>query len=727
MVRHVSEIAHSNERVLIVSKESSHLFKQLRKRLEQYDVAIQLASSLPPSYTRFNRIFFLNIKPDSELVIPSTTKTTVLLTKSFGRNFNARSSNKRIKYILLTSENIVDEELDQLLWFSISSDNEQILDLRSDRTGQRERTHNSSVNASPPQRQTVVKTAIFILIALCFGFIIPLIPATLLHIAMLDSYMKDNYAPVASLQPISSFLTESSATFYIPARPVYSLFSIALLPESYMRFNSHTESYFKVAKQLALAEQQLLRDFSSQQQLDRVGLLNLEAQNYLDRINTNLPNYTGLDQLKKGLKNKILISEKITKALPIASAIVSDSTDQTLMILVTNNARVRGAGGVIESIGIVKLSRHRIVSSRFYSAKQLKPKQLNLESISPMLVTYTPAEATAINDSTTSVDLFDTQEKLRGSLSSILGGSRPTMTLLVTTTALQNILAVFPELQLNGTREIITSENFAIKQRLYGSNPLFIPTVIDRMHETLGAVNSNALLSAVITSFNEKQIALLSSRSNIQQLLDGLYWSGKTITPKCVDSTSRCINDYLFSVDQDLSSRAGSSYVQKSESKTVRFLNSSTLESVVRISWKNESPLPPNQGGNYKLYTQLLLPPNSKVSQITKNNVLVEDVDTLSGQYNILGLYLEVNPQQTTELAITYSMPAILRETTNYQLITQKQLGSYTSNISFDLLLPEDYELISTNIDAVVNNERISYNSILNTDKLFFVQMKRKH
>ena len=62
------------------------------------------------------------------------------------------------------------------------------------------------------------------------------------------------------------------------------------------------------------------------------------------------------------------------------------------------------------------------------------------------------------------------------------------------------------------------------------------------------------------------------------------------------------------------------------------------------ISWKNESPLPPDQGGNYKLYTQILLPPNSKVSQITKNNVLVEEVDTLSGQYNILGLYLEVNP-----------------------------------------------------------------------------------
>ena len=77
-----------------------------------------------------------------------------------------------------------------------------------------------------------------------------------------------------------------------------------------------------------------------------------------------------------------------------------------------------------------------------------------------MLVTYTPAEATAINDATISVDLFDTQEKLRGAFHRFLGGRRPTMTLLVTTTALQNILAAFPELQLNGSREIITSENF---------------------------------------------------------------------------------------------------------------------------------------------------------------------------------------------------------------------------------------------------------------------------
>ena len=648
------------------------------------------------------------------------------MVKPFGKVVTVSTARKHLKFIVLTSEDITEEELSQVLWFSISSSNEHILDLRTDRS--KHRDQNSRIPTAPavPQRKTVMRTAIALFVALCVGFIIPLIPATLLHVAMLNSYTKDNYAPVEFLQPVSAALTRTSAVLFIPARPIYSLFAISLFPESYIRFNTYTESYFMTSKQLALAEQQLLRNFASQQLLDRVGLLNLEAQNYLDRINTNLPNYSGSDQLRKTLKNKVLISEKITKALPIVSAIASDSTDQTLMILVTNNARVRGTGGIIDSVGIIKLSNHKIVSSRFYSAKQLQTGQINLETISPMLITYTPAEATAFNDATTSVDLFDTQEKLRGSLSSILDGRRPTMTLLVTTTAMQNILAAFPELQLNGSREIVTAENISIKQRLYGSNPTFIPAVMDKMSDTLGTVNPSVLFSSIITSFNEKQLALLSSRPNIQQMLDGLYWSGKTISPKCLSTTVRCINDYFFSVDQDLSSREGSSYVQKSESKTVRFLDTSTLESTVRISWKNESPLPVDQGGNYQLYTQVLLPPNSNVSQVTKNNVLVEEVDSLSGQYNILGVYLEVAPQQTTELAITYTMPAMLRETTNYQLITQKQLGSFTSNISFDLMLPEGYVLGSTNIDAVVNNERISYNGILNTDKLFFVQIKRK-
>jgi len=726
MARYVSEIAHSNERVLIVCKDVSLLSKQLTKRLEQYDVAIQTTAKVPPSYARFNRIFFLDLKPDSQLIIPLTIKTTVILIKPFGKEVTVSTAHKHLRYIILTSHNITEDLLSQILWFSISSSSEQVLDLRTERYRPMDQTRGPSSVSIIPQRRTVIRTAVLIFIAICFTFIIPLIPATILHIAMLNSYTKDDYAPVEFLLPISSALTQASVTLFIPARPFYSLFSVSILPETYIRFNIYTDSYFRVAKQLALAEQQLLWDLFSQLSLDKVGLLNLEAQNYLERISTNLPNHSALEQLRKTLKNKSLISEKITKALPIISAFASDPMDQTLMILVTNNARVRGTGGTIDSVGIIKLKNHRVASSRFYTAKQLQQKQLNLERISPMLVTYTPAEATSLNDSTTSVDLFDTQEKLRGSLSSILGGKRPTMTLLVTTTAMQNILAAFPELQLNGSKEIVTSENISIKQRLYASNPSFIPAVASRMSETLGTINPNTLFSSVITSFNEKQLALLSSRPNVQQLLDGLYWSGKTISPKCLATTSRCINDYLFSVDQDLSSREGSSYVQKSESKKVRFINSSTLESTVRISWKNESSLPGDQGGNYKLYTQILLPQNSTVSQVTKNNVLVEQVDTLSGQYNILGTYLEVAPQKTTELAITYTMPSLLRETTNYQLITQKQLGSFTSNISFDLILPEGYAVGSTNIDAVVNNERISYNGILNTDKLFFVQIKRK-
>lgn len=59
MLRHVSEIVRSDERILIVGKKVPQLMSLLSARLEQYDVAIQKADALPPSYTRFQRIFSL--------------------------------------------------------------------------------------------------------------------------------------------------------------------------------------------------------------------------------------------------------------------------------------------------------------------------------------------------------------------------------------------------------------------------------------------------------------------------------------------------------------------------------------------------------------------------------------------------------------------------------------------------------------------------------------------
>lgn len=736
MVRHVSEIAYSNERVLIVEKKPSLLFKLLKNRLEQYDIVIQKTTELPQSFTRFNRIYFLNVKPGAEITIPSTIKTTVILSNFLNKKTLVPASQKHIKYIILSPETITEDHLTQILWFSASASNEQILDLRKGLSTTVGINPNPYFLSKMPRRQTVIGSLIALLLFVCLSFIAPLVPATMIHISMLDSFTKDSYVPVSLLQPISSFLTRTSTVLFVPARPFYSMFSASQLPESYLRFNSYTENYFNTAKVLTQTEQKLLQSLSSQQEtststisrlLDSTGMLNEQVADYIERVGINLPNFSELDSIKKGLKNKLLISEKIKKALPIVSAFATDTKDKTIMVLIINNSRIRGSGGVIDSVGIIDFVNGKVTSSEFYSAKQLTSKKINLENIVPILVNHTPAELTMLNDATTSVDLYDAQSKLINYLSPVFKKSKPNVTLLITTSAMQNILEVFPALQFNGNREIVTSENISIKQQLYGSNPAFFPTVVNRMNENLGTVNPNKLFSAIITSFNEKQLAVLTGRKDIQQMLDGLYWSGKTIAPKCVSSTLKCINDYLFSVDQDLSSRSGPSYVQKSVTKMVRFPNTSTLESTVRVSWKNDSPIPAGQGGIYRLYTQTLLPKGSSISQITKNNVLVEEVDSLSGQYNIIGLYLEIAPQHASEIAITYTIPVRLGQLSNYQLITQKQLGSYASNISLDLLFPEGYGLGETNIDAVVNNERISYNSILNTDKLFFIEIKKKN
>ncbi|MBL0077087.1 MAG: hypothetical protein IPP41_14580 [Rhodocyclaceae bacterium] len=115
MARHVSEIVRSNERILIVNKNAPTLMRLLSNRLEQYDVAIQKAESLPPSYARFQRIFFLDMKPSADLPIPSSVKTTVILIKPYGKAVKIQVTHKNIKYILLSSQNITDDELAQIL------------------------------------------------------------------------------------------------------------------------------------------------------------------------------------------------------------------------------------------------------------------------------------------------------------------------------------------------------------------------------------------------------------------------------------------------------------------------------------------------------------------------------------------------------------------------------------------------------------------------------------
>ncbi len=168
-----------------------------------------------------------------------------------------------MKFILISSENITDDELTQLLWFSVSMSSETTLDLRTKRLRLRERSAVKSKTSSIFLRRRVSRAFMLIFMAVCFGYLVPLVPSTLMHISMLDASLKNNYVQVAQLRPMSSFLTNASAILFIPARPLYSLFSVSLFPESFIQLNTHIENYLEATRNLAQAEQRLLQSFNA--------------------------------------------------------------------------------------------------------------------------------------------------------------------------------------------------------------------------------------------------------------------------------------------------------------------------------------------------------------------------------------------------------------------------------------------------------------------------------
>lgn len=732
MARFVSESVQSNERVLIVNNGMPALASHLKRVFEEYGSAVQITPALPPHHHRFHRIFLLNVELKRTEIMNPRSHVTELLLLPQQKHPKRSSGSRQIRRVCVSQDVMNEEQLQKLLWYSLSDDSSPFLDLR---TNVFHRPH-----VRPPTRTTprISPRSLSGIIALCcivavvLGFLIPLIIATQINTRLLIQTVQRNRSQDLTDESTAHTLTQTAQTLYIPARPLYSLFSISLFADNYLRFNVASHNYFSQRRQLAREGQWISTWIQNparanattlQMDLETLGSSYLALSKVIDEMRATLPANENAKTLDTALLHESATAKKIVQAIPLMKGFLGLTGEQSILVIVTDSNRLRGIGGTIQSIGTVSGSGQSGWQSHFYNSQELIAPA-DIEQLSSILTTFAPAEATVLQDSSLSVDLYDLKDKLLARIPQLASVPKPTITILLTTPGVQTLLSSFPDITVQG--DTFSSTNFGIKQQLYANQSLLIPLLFRQLFDTLGTVSTEQLLNDMITLFDEKQGAILTTNSALQQQLDQLYWSGKTISPSCVNAQIPCINDYLFTADQDLSNRTTSSYVQKQVHKSVRMSDKKNVSSTVSVRWNNTSPLPTEQGGIYRVYTQLLLPGNAQIQQITKNETVLEHYDSLHGKFLILGLYHEVEPGRTSTISVTYTIPKKLKQRTHYQLITQKQLGSPSLPMSVTIGAPTTYTVTSTNIDQVVNNSTITYNTILNTDKLFFVETQKK-
>jgi hypothetical protein len=154
-------------------------------------------------------------------------------------------------------------------------------------------------------------------------------------------------------------------------------------------------------------------------------------------------------------------------------------------------------------------------------------------------------------------------------------------------------------------------------------------------------------------------------------------------------------------------------------------------DGTIRISFvikiQNDSVNDVFPGGTYKDYFQIFLPLGSQVTSLIKDGTLVDNFDQRETEFNILGFYFELLPQKSTEIEVDYRLlQKIPKGSTTYQLVLQKQTGSQNSDLSLEISLPENVSLVGQNFSPLVKDNRIFYNTSLNADKIFLLQLENK-
>ena len=250
--------------------------------------------------------------------------------------------------------------------------------------------------------------------------------------------------------------------------------------------------------------------------------------------------------------------------------------------------------------------------------------------------------------------------------------------------------------------------------------------MVRQLQNNFNTADVKVLFSQIKKSLDEKQIVFYFDDQNLQSLFDSSFWSGRVINPTCTLSKD-CITDYVFPYDANVGANKANFFISLFINLKVNIDSQGDINHLLSLQYKNESPAEIFPTGDYHNYFQILLPKNSTLKQVTKDGVLVENVDQMDDQYKLIGFFFELAPGKTAEIKINYQLNEPLQKGNNiYQLVVQKQIGAKNSDLILEYQLDKNISVLNQNFSPIVKDNQIIYNTSLSTDKIFLIELTRE-
>lgn len=752
-MRFISEPTEKKQYVLIVDNKSTLLATLLQSELKKFSSEVYIAPQIPIAFEKFDYVFFINQKKALKKINFNHRQKVIFIfinqkTAAQDALKTAHKQSLNVKIISCQFGQIDKQELEKIIWFSFSKSTETFLNIIGLKTSVKKEG-----SISNRWSQIITRRGIIIV-----GFLI----FVLVHLLMIPFLALSSYLYYKSglslkqnnIQQAGRFLSyadtslDLSKYLYMPVRPSYSFFSLALYPDNVFDIDEKTKSVLhnsiKMYENANQIFQAILKKSKTNEDKQLLEMRIKKMTGDLDRLDDDLTaliqklpeSPKKLSSLKSQLSSSLTLLEKGKKIFPHLKTLLAKNDQKKYLLLFANNMELRPGGGFLGSFGILTVKDMTLDSIQIYDVYDADG-QLTLHiDPPPPIRKYLHQPHWFLRDSAFSSDFYENYNEAKFFLSQELGLTDFSGGILLTTTSIQNLLEAYGNIYLPDFNENVNKDNFYIKAQLYSEKDFFpgsiqkknfLGNLAKQILINLDTVSAPVLIQQLEKSLDEKQMVMIVDDQNVQNIIDSLYWAGKTITPRCPEEEPNCVIDYIFPVDANLGVNKANFFIRRDITQKIKIDSEGTITDSFVIKIQNDSANNVFPGGTYKNYFQLFLPLGSQVSKITKDGTLVENVDQRQTEFKIIGFYFELPPQKSLEIQVDYQLPQKLNKGSNtYQLVWQKQTGSQNSDLNLEISLPENVSLLRQNFSPLVKDNRIFYNASLDTDKIFLIELFNK-
>lgn len=216
------------------------------------------------------------------------------------------------------------------------------------------------------------------------------------------------------------------------------------------------------------------------------------------------------------------------------------------------------------------------------------------------------------------------------------------------------------------------------------------------------------LLKDLELALSSKDLTLAFNDPGLQNIFTVNNWSAALSDNRLEDE--KTVNDFVGIIDSNLGD-SSNKLVEKKVIQNTKINGEGNISTLLSVNYENK------ESSDYKNYLRFILPLDSRISEIKIDGKSKSIIDAITDPQNyeakdfkapvglevegynqnnktIFGLFLNIRPNSSQEVTISYTLPKNINTDSNfsYNQTVFKQPGS-TFNYNFSLAYPEEYEI----------------------------------